>query len=170
MGRLVTSPPIDAVIQLSSLIIAGSHSSLLISATATSKSLHRSVPSVPVLAHPFSLLSLSFITMAASTGFGSGEASGNAAIVSPEHCELLDGVQRLVDDAWAQHGPEIAGQDGFDAIRIQAARDSHPLLPFFAAALGSTPSLGNGRTPARVRALYRCTSSASMSPAHQCTH
>ena len=108
--------------------------------------------------------------MATSTGFGSGEASGNAAIVSPEHCELLDGVQRLVDDAWAQHGPEIAGQDGFDAIRIQAARDSHPQFPIFAAALGATPSLGNGRTPASVRALYRCTSSASMSSAHQCTH
>ena len=56
MGRIVTSPPIDAVIQLSSLIISGSNSSLLISATATSKSLHRSVPSVSVLA---SLLLLS---------------------------------------------------------------------------------------------------------------
>ena len=53
MGRFVTSPPIGAVIQLSSLIIAGSQSSLLISATATSKSLHRSVPSVPVLARLF---------------------------------------------------------------------------------------------------------------------
>ena len=110
--------------------------------------------------------------MATSTIFGSaaGESAGNANIVSPEHCELLDGVQRLVDDVWQIHGPEIAGRDGFDAIRIQAARDSHPQFPMFAAALGATPSLGNGRTPARVCALYRRTSSASMPSAHQCTH
>ena len=169
---LVVSPPIDAVIQLSSLAIAGIHSSRLISATATFKLLHRSAHCVPFRVR-FSSSSQPAI-MAASTNaiFGSAacEPAGNAAIVSPEHCDLLDGVQRLVDDVWAQHGPEIAGQAGFDAIRIQAARDSHPQFPIFAAALGATPSLGNGRTPASVRALYRCTSSASMSSAHQCTH
>ena len=72
---------------------------------------------------------------------------GPEGIVSPANCDLLDGVQRITDEAWATLGNEIAGPRGKKACQIQAARDSHPEFPIFAAMLGSMPSLGNGHTP-----------------------
>ena len=75
------------------------------------------------------------------------EGPVNLAIVSPENCDLLDGVQKLVDELWRKHGPRIAGEHGFKAIRLQAVRDSHPEFPIFASVLGSMPSLANGRIP-----------------------
>ena len=94
-----------------------------------------------------------------------GKASGpvDLGIVSPDNCELLDGVQRIVDEAWRKHGADIAGDRGYKAIRIQAARDSHPEFPIFASILGSCPSLGNGHLPAHASALCRCPSSALLS-------
>ena len=71
----------------------------------------------------------------------------NLSIVSPENCDLLDGVQKLVDELWRKHGPVIAGEQGYKAIRLQAVRDSHPEFPVFASVLGSMPSLANGRIP-----------------------
>ena len=71
----------------------------------------------------------------------------NLSIVSPENCDLLDGVQKLVDDLWRKHGMAIAGEHGYKAIRLQAVRDSHPEFPIFASVLGSMPSLANGRIP-----------------------
>ena len=72
---------------------------------------------------------------------------GPEGIVSPANCDLLDGVQRITDEAWALLGKEIAGPRGKVACQTQAARDSHPEFPIFAAMLGSMPSLGNGHTP-----------------------
>ena len=72
---------------------------------------------------------------------------GPEGIVSPANCDLLDGVQRITDEAWALYGPTIAGPRGKMACQIQGARDSHPEFPIFAAMLGSMPSLGNGNTP-----------------------
>ena len=69
---------------------------------------------------------------------------GPEGIVSPANCDLLDGVQRIVDDLWAEFGEEIAGKRGKRACQIQAARDSHPEFPIFSAILSSMPSLGNG--------------------------
>ena len=71
---------------------------------------------------------------------------GPEGIVSPANCDLLDGVQRITDEAWSLLGKEIAGPRGKVACQIQAARDSHPEFPIFAAMLGSMPSLGNGNT------------------------
>ena len=72
------------------------------------------------------------------------------AIVSPENCELLDGVQRIVDEQWAKHGETIAGKVGVKAVKLQSARSSHPAFPIFASILGATPSLANGRIPTHV--------------------
>ena len=74
-------------------------------------------------------------------------ASTNLCIVSPDNCDLLDGVQTLVDELWRTHGEAIAGEKGYKAVRLQAVRDSHPEFPIFASILGSMPSLGNGHIP-----------------------
>ena len=71
----------------------------------------------------------------------------NLGIVSPENCDLLDGVQQLIDELWRKHGPTIAGEAGYKAIRLQAVKDSHPEFPIFASVLGSMPSLANGHIP-----------------------
>ena len=85
---------------------------------------------------------------AAAIATGTPPTSGApTGIVSPAHCELLDGVQRIVDDAWLQWGPEIAGELGYKAVRMQSARGSHPQFPIFASMLGAIPSLANGHIP-----------------------
>ena len=87
-------------------------------------------------------------TPATAAATGTPPTSGApTGIVSPAHCELLDGVQRIVDDAWLQWGPEIAGELGYKAVRMQSARDSHPQFPIFASMLGAIPSLANGHIP-----------------------
>ena len=75
------------------------------------------------------------------------EGPVNLGIVSPDNCDLLDGVQKLVDELWRKHGPAIAGEAGYKAIRLQAIKDSHPEFPIFATVLGSMPSLANGTIP-----------------------
>ena len=77
--------------------------------------------------------------MAAATA----AASANAPIVSTENCSLLDNVQRITDELWAESGEEIAGAKGYTACRLLSATNSHPQFPIFATALGSLPSLGN---------------------------
>ena len=85
---------------------------------------------------------------AAAIATGTPPTSGApTGIVSPAHCELLDGVQRIVDEAWQEHGPTIAGSVGYKAVRMQSARDSHPPFPIFASMLGAIPSLANGHIP-----------------------
>ena len=91
---------------------------------------------------------------AASAARPIAEGPVNLGIVSPENCDLLDGVQKLVDELWRQHGQYIAGEAGYKAIRLQAVRDSHPEFPIFASVLGSMPSLGNGRIPPCY--VHRC--------------
>ena len=87
-------------------------------------------------------------TSATAIATGAPPTSGSSTgIASPAHCELLDGVQRIVDDAWLQWGPEIAGELGYKAVRMQSARDSHPPFPIFASMLGAIPSLANGHIP-----------------------
>ena len=93
-------------------------------------------------------------------GWGKGNQMGELGIVSPENCDLLDGVQRIVDEAWRTHGADIAGVRGYKAVRLQAARDSHPEFPIFASCLASMGSLGNGPIPAHASALCRCPSVA----------
>ena len=124
---------------------------------ATFKLLHRSVLRVPL--HTPSLLVAASIfykmaaaTFSASARFEVGRASApvDLAIVSPENCELLDGVQRIVDEQWAKHGETIAGKVGAKAVKLQSARSSHPAFPIFASVLGATPSLANGRIPTHV--------------------
>ena len=75
------------------------------------------------------------------------QAAENLGIVSPENCDLRDGVQKMVDELWREHGEAIAGPIGYKAIRLQGVRDSHPEFPIFASVLGSMPSLANGHTP-----------------------
>ena len=70
-------------------------------------------------------------------------------IVSPEHCELLDGVQRISDQLWLENGPEIAGATGYRAVKLLSATNSHPEFPIFATMLASVPSLANGQ-PTRL--------------------
>ena len=65
---------------------------------------------------------------------------------------LLDIVQRIITEAWRKHGETIAGETGYKAVRLQAARDSHPEFPIFASCLASMGSLGNGHTPAHASA------------------
>ena len=73
-------------------------------------------------------------------------ATGNAPIVSTENCSLLDNVQRITDELWAESGAEIAGPRGYKTCRLLSATNSHPQFPIFATALGSLPSLGNGHS------------------------
>ena len=92
--------------------------------------------------------------MAAATGVFAppSDARTTAAsdmIVSPEHCELLDGVQRISDQLWSENGQEIAGATGYKAIKLLSATNSHPEFPIFATMLASVPSLANG-PPARL--------------------
>ena len=70
-------------------------------------------------------------------------------IVSPEHCELLDGVQRISDQLWLENGPEIAGATGYRAVKLLSATNSHPEFPIFAPMLASVPSLASGQ-PTRL--------------------
>ena len=84
---------------------------------------------------------------AAASSERASAAAINLGIVSPENCDLLGGVQRMVDDLWAKHGQEIAGEKGYKAIRLQGVKYSHPEFPIVASILGSMPSLGNGHTP-----------------------
>ena len=79
-------------------------------------------------------------------------ASGDAAtaplgIVSPKNMELLDAVQRVVDNTWNEIGDEIAGPTGRKACRMESAKSSHPEFPLFASMLASMPSLSNGQPP-----------------------
>ena len=79
-------------------------------------------------------------------------ASGDAAtaplgIVSPQNMELLDAVQRVVDDTWNEIGDEVAGPTGRKACRMESAKASHPEFPLFSAMLASMPSLSNGQPP-----------------------
>ena len=60
---------------------------------------------------------------------------------------VVDIVQRVMCEAWRKHGADIAGADGYHAVRLQAARDSHPEFPIFASCLASMASLGNGHPP-----------------------
>ena len=73
-------------------------------------------------------------------------ATGNAPIVSTENCNLLDNVQRLVDQLWSECGVEIAGPKGHRACQLLSATNSHPEFPIFATALGCLPSLANGHS------------------------
>ena len=52
----------------------------------------------------------------------------------------------------------IAGEVGFHAVRLLSATQGHPQFPIFATALGSLPSLGNGRLPDPYSASMYCTS------------
>ena len=79
-------------------------------------------------------------------------ASGDAAtaplgIVSPKNMELLDAVQRVVDETWREIGNEVAGDTGRRACRMESAKSSHPEFPLFASMLASMPSLSNGQPP-----------------------
>ena len=79
-------------------------------------------------------------------------ASGDAAlaplgIVPPKNMELLDAVQRVVDETWNEIGDEVAGPTGRKACRMESARSSHPEFPLFASMLASMPSLSNGQPP-----------------------
>ena len=65
-------------------------------------------------------------------------------IVSLANMELLDGVQRVVDDKWNEIGERVAGKTGRMACRIESAKASHPEFPLFASMLASMPSLSNG--------------------------
>ena len=58
--------------------------------------------------------------------------------------ELLDAVQRVVDDIWDEIGDEVAGTTGRRACRTESANASHPEFPLFSAVLASMPSLSNG--------------------------
>ena len=58
-------------------------------------------------------------------------------------------------EAWRKYGADIAGPDGYMAIRLQAARDSHPEFPIFASCLASMGSLGNGHPPTHASASRR---------------
>ena len=71
-------------------------------------------------------------------------SAGSDQIVSPENCELLDGVQRIGDKLWEDNGVEIAGTTGVHAIKLLSATNAHPQFPIFATMLGSLPSLANG--------------------------
>ena len=113
---------------------------------ATFKLLHRSVLRVPLHTPSLLVAASIFYKMAAAS------APVDLAIVSPENCELLDGVQRIVDEQWAKHGEAIAGKVGAKAVKLQSARSSHPAFPIFASVLGATPSLANGRIPTHVSA------------------
>ena len=77
------------------------------------------------------------------------EASATAplGIVSPQNMELLDAVQRVVDDVWNEIGDEVAGPNGREACRIESAKASHPEFPLFSTMLASMPSLSNGQPP-----------------------
>ena len=74
-------------------------------------------------------------------------ATAPLGIVSPKNMELLDAVQRVVDDVWEDIGEEVAGPTGRKACRIESARSSHPEFPLFSAMLASMPSLSNGQLP-----------------------
>lgn len=64
--------------------------------------------------------------------------------VSKAHCQLLAKVSAVVDQKWQDVGKEVAGQDGFDAVRLQGAQWAHPPFPVFMTALGMMPALSNG--------------------------
>ena len=69
-------------------------------------------------------------------------AAGNAPIVSTENCSLLDNVQRIADELWAESGAEIVGAKGYKACRLLSATNAHPQFPIFATALGTSHRLG----------------------------
>ena len=100
-----------------------------------------------------SLITMATASTATATAFAqSTEARPCAAsdmIVSPEHCELLDGVQRISDQLWAESGPQIAGATGYRAVKLLSATNSHPEFPIFAPMLASVPSLASGQ-PTRL--------------------
>ena len=80
--------------------------------------------------------------------FASGDtALAPLGIVSPKNMELLDAVQRVVDDTWEEIGEEVAGPTGRRACRMESAKASHPEFPLFSAMLASLPSLSNGQLP-----------------------
>ena len=85
-------------------------------------------------------------------------------IVSPEHMALLGGVQRVVDDVWAEIGDEVAGATSRKACRIEAAKSSHPEFPIFSAVLASMPSLANGHI------MPVCAHITSVRPLHPSSH
>ena len=85
-------------------------------------------------------------------------------IVSREHMALLGGVQRVVDDVWAEIGDEDAGATGRKACRIESAKSSHPEFPIFSAVLASMPSVANGRI------LPVCSHIAAVRPLHSSSH
>ena len=93
---------------------------------------------------------------------------GNAAspvsplgIVSPQNMELLDAVQRVVDNIWNVIGDDVAGATGRRACRIESAKASHPEFPLFSVVLASMHSLSNG-SPLSLRACM-----TAVCPLHQ---
>ena len=67
-----------------------------------------------------------------------------AMAVSKEHCDLIEKVGEYADAQWKEHGPFIAGQKGYDAMRYQGVKMSHPDFPIFSYSLGALPCMSNG--------------------------
>ena len=60
-----------------------------------------------------------------------------AMAVSKAHCELIDKVGEYADQQWKEHGSFIAGQKGYDAMRYQGVKMSHPDFPIFCNSLAA---------------------------------
>jgi hypothetical protein len=66
--------------------------------------------------------------------------------VSKEHCRIIEKVGAFADAQWVEHGRFIAGDIGYDAMRYQSVKMSHPPFPIFMYSLGNMPVLSNGMT------------------------